>query len=564
MNLKEISDLLQNKLNIKVDNIEIIKERGLNYVYKVYSNDNIYILKIYRKKIDFNNSNNLINYLNKNNIKTISTAFEFEKDDYIYKLYPYIKGKHIYKYNSSNIDNITDLLSLLYRNNLNNNSYTILDKCDNYISYLSSKKDKIIDNNIYNLLFESYKRLSFDKNEFALVHGDLSNTNLIWNDSLNIIDFDEAIEAPREYEICSCIIKNCFNNGIFNLDQAKKIFNSINNKIDINYDKFRKSWNLYIIKVIIEKLYYLELSNNKNNKKGKDHWSYWFKLFLDEKVISELFDYNKKAINAKSTELLKDDYKSRVEIITDSTNKKHIEKTEYSIEATMSKNEFNLVNMLNNFELNDLEIYNLSFDKNNTKKQLSYCDGYTKKNPDNNDLINITKKLYKIHEFLLKYGNNLNNIDGNIFEKLKWCLEILDDTDYAIIIKELLNDKSFAKALENENKVIILDDLHRDNIIYNKDITFIDLYGLKKYPESLQLASLIVNQLLAYDDYRTDIIINNWPKKTDEEYLNKLIQYRIIKGLAFYEKYLVQYDNEEYNNTAKNLRKSLSKISDWR
>ena len=557
MNSKEISSLFMAKIN----SVEAIKEHGLNFVYKIGANDKLYILKIYRKRIDFTNSNNLINYLKQNNINTIITSAELEKGDYIYKLYPYIEGKHVYEYDDNQIDRLTDILSILYKNNIKSGNSTILDKCNNYFSYLLNKKDKVIDDSLYESLFQSYKKLSFDKDEFTLIHGDLSNTNLIWDKDVSIIDFDESILAPKEYELSSCIIKTCFDNGIFNIEQAKKIINSLNNKINIDYEKFRKSWELYIIKVIIEKLYYYELSSTKQNSniKGNDHWSYWYDLYRDESILSELFNYKRKDIKDSGPSIiLKDDYKGKVRIINDK-DKRIIDKTEYESNEKLSKDEYNLVNMLYHFGLNDLEFYNLFFDKDKAIKQFSFCEGITKNNPSDEDLKQLSIKLFNIHQFLLHNDYLLDNEQGNIIEKLCWCLDVLRDSEYSKTILGLLDDEAFLNSIRNERKVITLDDLHRDNVLYNNNgITLIDFYGLKKYPESLQLASLITNQLLLYGDDRMNIIINNWPKEIDYEQLVKLIKFRIIKGLAFYEKYLSKYNNDIYDNKAKTLKKSLN------
>lgn len=566
MNLKDINNYLLTNFDINFSTIDVIKEHGLSYVYKVKCSENNYILKVYRKKPDFQSINKLIRFLNANNINSIEALSTYEIGDYVYALYPYIDGRHISNYSDAKIDKLANLLSVLYKNNLTNNDYTIIDKCDNYFSYLLSKSDKYVSGDIYNLLYTTYKNLIFDIDDFALVHGDLSNTNLIWNEKINVIDFDETIMAPREYELCSCIIKSCFDNGIFDICQAKKIFDSLNGKIEIDYNKFRTSWNLYIIKVIIEKLFYLEQSPNKKNdkKKGRDHWSYWYKLLLDESIVSELFKYNKaNIICSENTLVLKSDNKSYVSVISDSSKKKYVKKVEFISAEKSSKDEYNLVSMLNNFGLNDLSFYNMTVEDKKIIKYFSFCDGDIKTQLSDDDLKNITQKLYGIYDFLLKYGtDSLRNETGDIIEKLYWCLDILKDTKYSSVILDLINDKDFSNSLYREKSVIVLDDLHRDNILFNKDgsITFIDFNGLKKYPKSLQLASLITNLLLLYGDERVECIIDNWKDPIDYIQLNKLIKYRVLKGIAYYERYLAKYNNELFDSKAKTLQKCLDNM----
>lgn len=567
MNLKDISNYFLINLNIEFSTLDVIKEHGLSYVYKVRYNENNYILKIYRKKLDFKSSDNLIRFLNANKINSIKALSTHEIGDYICAFYPYIEGKHIFNYSDIEIDQLTNLLSVLYKNNLTNSDYTIIDKCDSYFSYLLSRNDKYVSNDIYKLLYMTYKNLVFSNDDFVLVHGDLSNTNLIWNESINVIDFDETIMAPREYELCSCIIKNCFDNGVFDICQAKKIFDSLNNKVEIDYKKFRTSWNLYIIKVIVEKLFYLEQSAIKKNseKKGRDHWSYWYNLLLNESIISELFNYNKNNIiyGNENTQVLKLDNKSYVSVISDPSKKKYVKKVEFAFDERQSKDEYNLVNMLNNFGLNDLSLYNMAIKDNEIIKYFSFCEGSAKAQLSDDDLKKTTQKLYSIYDFLLKYGtDSLQNETGDIIKKLYWCLDVLKDTKYSSVILDLINDKDFANCLYKEKSVIVLDDLHRDNIMFNRDgsITFIDFNGLKKYPKSLQLASLITNLLLLYGDERIECIIDNWKDPIDYIQLNKLIKYRVLKGIAYYERYLAKYNNKLFDSKAKTLQKYLDNM----
>lgn len=126
----------------------------------------------------------------------------------------------------------------------------------------------------------------------------------------------------------------------------------------------------------------------------------------------------------------------------------------------------------------------------------------------------------------------------------------------------LISDENFWNYLDNQEKIIVLDDLHRDNIIFNGDgtITFIDFTCLKKYPKDYQLASLIVNLMVLYDVNKIYFIINDCPEKVDLEYVNKLIIFRIIKGLAYYEKYLQKFKNELYDKKVAFLRKQLDNM----
>ena len=96
---------------------------------------------------------------------------------------------------------------------------------------------------------------------------------------MHLIDFDEAILGPIEYELASFLIKNCFENGVFNYDYASiiiKFYKSMNYSIS-DIEKF---CHFYIIKVLLEKLYYSYLYglNLESNSQKKDYWLWWYKL----------------------------------------------------------------------------------------------------------------------------------------------------------------------------------------------------------------------------------------------------------------------------------------------
>lgn len=95
----------------------------------------------------------------------------------------------------------------------------------------------------------------------VLVHGDLSFNNIIWNKGVPyLIDYDEAMYAPFEYEAASFLIKNCFYDSFFDIAYAKRIvkFYKINN---FNIDKIKHYYYIFILKVLLEKYYYAVIYN---------------------------------------------------------------------------------------------------------------------------------------------------------------------------------------------------------------------------------------------------------------------------------------------------------------
>lgn len=76
-----------------------------------------------------------------------------------------------------------------------------------------------------------------------------------------------------------------------------------------------------------------------------------------------------------------------------------------------------------------------------------------------------------------------------------------------------------------------------------------DFEGLKKYPKSLQIASFITNFYIYEGKInKIDYIIEKFNLVDNKNYIMKLIIYRIIKTLVFFENQL----KEKYDETIKN------------
>ena len=175
-----------------------------------------------------------------------------------------------------------DELNKLYSIKLDkHNSYTIYDKIDNYYKSLKNINDKTIKE-----IIKKYEKLDIYSNNNVILHGDLVYTNIIWNNKINLIDFDETIIGPIEYELASFLIKNCFENGKFDYKYAVKIINFYKRK-NYSLSSIKNYCYLYIIKVLLEKLYYSHLYdlNLESNSQKKDYWLWWYNLLKEIELI---------------------------------------------------------------------------------------------------------------------------------------------------------------------------------------------------------------------------------------------------------------------------------------
>ena len=138
-------------------------------------------------------------------------------------------------------------------------------------------------------------------------------------------------------------------------------------------------------------------------------------------------------------------------------------------------------------------------------------------------------------------------------------INITKNNLYKDWLNNLLLDKEFIKKINTEKKQVIHDDLHPYNILFDKNnIVFLDFQGLKKYPKSLQIASFITNfYLYEGDTYKIDFLLKELNVDSNREYIIKLIIYRIIKTLIYFEKQLEIEENINVKNKETKLYQSL-------
>ena len=163
---------------------------------------------------------------------------------------------------------------------------TIFDKVNTYYQSLKDSKDKITQK-----VIQQYQSLTIDySSNNRLLHGDLVYSNILWCPQVTFIDFDEVIFGPIEYELASFLIKNCFENGSFDLAYGKKIISFYKNR-GYSLDTIHQYYLFYIIKVLLEKLYFSQLYSLdlEDSRQKNDYWYWWYQLLQDSVLEKELF-----------------------------------------------------------------------------------------------------------------------------------------------------------------------------------------------------------------------------------------------------------------------------------
>ena len=166
----------------------------------------------------------------------------------------------------------------------------------------------------------------------------------------------------------------------------------------------------------------------------------------------------------------------------------------------------------------------------------------------------LIKAVYKLTILLKK--NSEGDIYDN-FEKRDIVSDMfsmkkeLKEEKYIKIVDNLINDGELNNYLNIAKYVLVHNDLHRYNILFEyQKIAFLDFDGLKLCPELLQPASFIATCFLLEDNsIEIENILKCWPDKINMNIVKKLILYRLLYGLSFFDKI------SNCNKTDKEIRK---------
>ena len=527
---------------IDINSLENFEYGGANIVKKCCFNQKEIVIKFYRKNYYFDLINYTIKKLNNRVIKTIKMIDKFSINNFYVVVCNFEKGIHKQNISKKSIDKIIEVITILSSistKSLDKDKYSIFNKYNTYKNYFLQNKCKKITNQVIETILKKDKINRFNKNNdnLVIVHGDLSPTNILWyKNTLTLIDFDECCLAPKEYELASFLIKYSFHNGIMNLNKAKTIIDEFKEQIiDFDIKKLKKWVDFYVIKVLLEKLYYYESIgvDIESDLHKKDYWCWWYSL-LQNNEFSELFNENM-VLNYNIIEQIKNNNNKIVYLAKKNSNK-YIIKIQNGVLCDSDYREQKLLKLLS-ATINVPNIYKM-INKNNKKYKIyTFIEGENKcENISITELKICINEVHKLSKKLESISSKICYPEGNIIEKLKTFYNSNNENFIKNKILYLLNNKMFLRNIAEDKKIIIHDDLHRENILFfNKKIGIIDFEGLKKYPKTMQLASFITMFSLAeYKQQDNAYIINQWNEKVNIKFLYQLILFRLIKGYTYF------------------------------
>lgn len=284
--------------NIPRDRILTRMKYGItNKVFKLETTNRSYLLKEYIGKCNELCKNKLLEKCNEMEINVPMLLEHKVVNGRKFCLYKYIEGEHKFQLENDDIEILVDTIDRMAISVRLNQyfSHSIIKKINQYIKILNEVKESKISSNIMEELLSRYDYLKVDEQKFSfsIVHGDISCVNLLWKEKeLYVIDFDESIVAPKEYEIITTVIKVCFKYNDFDIQTASKILKAYFSLNDTSVEKLKTIWDFYILKVIIEKLalYQIGEIDIYEERQLKDSWEYWYKLLQNKALKDHLFE----------------------------------------------------------------------------------------------------------------------------------------------------------------------------------------------------------------------------------------------------------------------------------
>ncbi len=232
---------------------KIQRENGgvANIVYRIKTEDRIFIVKKYNYDYNFKFADMLYNLYIKNNIRVVKPINKnpIKYKNNFYNVFPYIKKDF-----NKRVD-IKYLCKLITIDRLVNLDDILLQKCDFYYENLVNKSLNNIPKEQVNFVLETYKKLNVMNGSF-INHGDIQLSNILKNkNNYYLIDFDETTIGPYLYDYAVIVIK-MFTKRNFN----KKKINHLQKLIQENNDKITKEEFLnitkfYLCKILLEKFY---------------------------------------------------------------------------------------------------------------------------------------------------------------------------------------------------------------------------------------------------------------------------------------------------------------------
>lgn len=292
-NEKIITSLFEEHIKKEIIDFKKIETGLTNFVYIVNTKRKKYVVKTYKKDINEQMINELINICSKNKIKLIKPINNkfYKINNNIICIYEFIEGKHIKRLTNEQTEKILEFINL-DKPYEKPKAKSLLEKVDYYYDSLREMETKKIHRSYIDELLKRYMKLKNYNifNERQLVHGDLGPSNILWDESNNytILDLDETIVFTKLYDLIVLAINYSKNGCEIDEKMAKKILKSIEtySKIDII-----NVWNFYLLKVILEKIYLYEINkiDLRDEFEMKDNWEDYYKI-LTSSIIEDILN----------------------------------------------------------------------------------------------------------------------------------------------------------------------------------------------------------------------------------------------------------------------------------
>ena len=221
----------------------------------------------------------------------------------------------------------------------------------------------------------------------------------------------------------------------------------------------------------------------------------------------------------------------------------YIMKKRYSKLDKTDYDEKNILEYLSSYFETPFSIY--MYDNDEYKIKISkYLEGIHKFGELNHEeIILLIKSIKLLNKCLMKYPKTSFE-KNNIINELKEARRILIDEKAKDKVLSLLCDERFNNYINNGKYNLVHNDLHRSNILFDKDkVHIIDYESVQMYPDLLQISTLICSSFFLETQVDSlDVFLNNWDNNLDVDLITKLIDYRLLFGLSF-------FDNRIRNNS---------------
>ena len=210
----ELGKQIANKNLDLFGSVDLIEEINAGYNNTIFNVNDKYVIKVCTKQ-ELENKFEVEHefYLSNEDNIYIPKLYKYDDSksdcDYVYEIIEMLEGKTLYYYwykmneeeREETIRKVIDIVKQIHL--VNAKEYDWAAKIETDVRELIEKCKELFSSEDYEIIIKSldnYKEILSD-NRFAFIHNDLHFDNLIYNNGeLKIIDFNDAINAPIDFE----------------------------------------------------------------------------------------------------------------------------------------------------------------------------------------------------------------------------------------------------------------------------------------------------------------------------------------------------------------------------